>query len=107
MPEPTEPSIAARLLSTDPPDSWRGDEEDPPTNPEPWLGISGGHLYIHDRPARYGSIGRSVNDQKPFGDFAPGRYAWLLDNVRPIGPVPARGRQGLWERDGNNAAARR
>lgn len=37
------------------------------------------------------------SDQLPFGDFAPGRYAWLLDNVRPIDPVPAKGRQGLWE----------
>ncbi len=31
-----------------------------------------------------------------FGDWRPGRYAWLLENVRPITPVPARGQQGLW-----------
>lgn len=30
-----------------------------------------------------------------FGDFTPGRYAWLLDNVRPIDPVPMKGAQGL------------
>lgn len=36
------------------------------------------------------------SDQLPYGDFAPGRYAWLLDNVHPIDPVPAKGRQGLW-----------
>ena len=31
-----------------------------------------------------------------FGDYTPGRYAWLLENLRPITPVPARGQQGLW-----------
>jgi activating signal cointegrator 1 len=31
-----------------------------------------------------------------FGDFLPGRYAWILDNVRQIDPVPAKGRQRLW-----------
>ena len=39
------------------------------------------------------------SDQLPYGDFSPGRYAWLLDNVRPIDPVPAKGRLGLWEPD--------
>jgi activating signal cointegrator 1 len=38
-----------------------------------------------------------VTDQRPFGDFTPGRWAWLLDDIRPLPePVPARGRQGLW-----------
>lgn len=33
-----------------------------------------------------------------FGDFTPGRYAWVLaDVVRLDRPVPARGGQGLWE----------
>jgi len=66
-----------------------------------------------DPPGRYLRIGRpghgprlalgafgrprsSVTDQEPYGDFTPGRYAWLLDNVREIDPVPAKGRQGLW-----------
>ena len=35
--------------------------------------------------------------QRPYGDFAPGRYAWLLTEVRALPePIPARGRQGLW-----------
>ena len=38
---------------------------------------------------------RDVTDQFPFGDFTPGRYAWLLDNVRSIDPVPMKGAQGL------------
>ena len=32
-----------------------------------------------------------------FGDYTPGRYAWELANVRRLPePIPARGRQGLW-----------
>lgn len=39
-----------------------------------------------------------VTDQRPYGDFTPGRYAWLLAEVELLEePVPARGRQGLWE----------
>jgi hypothetical protein len=35
-----------------------------------------------------------------FGDWTPGRYAWLLANVRPLAePIPARGAQGLWRWD--------
>lgn len=60
-----------------------------------------------------------VTDQLPYGDFAPGRWAWLLDEVTPTtvlcpwcggfvadclvcdgagscDPVPAKGRQRLW-----------
>ena len=32
-----------------------------------------------------------------FGDWTPGRYAWLLENVRPIEPIPAKGMQRIWE----------
>lgn len=33
-----------------------------------------------------------------FGDFAPGRYAWHIQNVKPLPrPIPARGQKGLWE----------
>ncbi|UED70754.1 ASCH domain-containing protein [Brevibacillus sp. HD3.3A] len=39
-----------------------------------------------------------------FGHFAAGRFAWEMTNVKQIDPVPAVGRQGLWnwggERDG-------
>jgi len=32
-----------------------------------------------------------------FGDYTPGRYAWILENVRSLPkPVPVRGRLGLW-----------
>lgn len=32
-----------------------------------------------------------------FGDYTPGRYAWILEDVRQLPePIPARGQQGLW-----------
>lgn len=41
---------------------------------------------------------REVTDQRPFGDYTPGRFAWLLEHIEPLAePVPARGRQQLWE----------
>jgi activating signal cointegrator 1 len=45
--------------------------------------------------------GDSIEDQRPYGDFAPGRYAWLLADIVAVDPpVPFRGGQGLtktWE----------
>lgn len=39
--------------------------------------------------------------ERSFGDYAPGRWAWVLDDVRPLqAPVPARGALGLWEWEG-------
>ena len=35
-----------------------------------------------------------------FGDWTPGRYAWELTNVKPLPePIPAKGKQGLWDFD--------
>jgi hypothetical protein len=40
------------------------------------------------------------DDELAFGDFSPGRYAWILSNVqRLLEPIPARGALGLWELD--------
>ena len=68
-----------------------------------------------------------VSDQRPYGDFTPGRYAWILADIKPTtercpgcwgrgswpyplrmccpvckaklvcDPVPAKGQRGLWE----------
>lgn len=42
-----------------------------------------------------------ITDQLPYGDFTPGRFAWLLADVEPVDPpVPFKGGQGLtktWE----------
>lgn len=41
---------------------------------------------------------RDITDQRPYGDFAHGRYAWLLDDIERVEPpAPATGRQALWE----------
>lgn len=38
-----------------------------------------------------------------FGDWTPGRYAWEFSNMELIVPVPAKGKQGLWEWRGKDA----
>lgn len=38
-----------------------------------------------------------ITDQLPYGDFTPGRYAWLLTDIKPCDPVPAKGRLGMWD----------
>ena len=30
------------------------------------------------------------------GDWITGRYAWKLDNIRVLAPIPVKGKQGLW-----------
>lgn len=34
-----------------------------------------------------------------FGDFTPGRYAWILTDVEHIPPAKARGMPGIWDYD--------
>lgn len=37
-------------------------------------------------------------NEAALGDYTPGRYAWLLGNIVPLDqPIPAKGRQGIWE----------
>jgi len=54
-----------------------------------WVGPDG-------RQYRY-----ELDDQERiFGDYTPGRYAWLLDNIKRLDqPMPAKGKLGLWEWD--------
>lgn len=36
--------------------------------------------------------------ERYFGDYAPGRFAWLLSNIKPLEkPLMYRGALGLWE----------
>lgn len=45
-------------------------------------------------PARFSRTERHL----VFGDFTPGRWAWVLQNVRRFKtPIPATGHQGLWK----------
>lgn len=40
---------------------------------------------------------RAYKDQRPWGLFSPGRFAWALENILPIKPnIPLSGKQGLW-----------
>lgn len=58
-------------------------------------------LYLDTYTPGNGVSTRDLFGQRPYGDFTPGRYAWLLADVVPVDPpVPFRGGQGLtktWE----------
>jgi hypothetical protein len=42
-----------------------------------------------------------TDQERAFGDYTPGRFAWLLADVRPLpAPIPAKGALGLWTWDG-------
>lgn len=52
----------------------------------------------HEPPCDYGGRRWDLAENRPLGDFTPGRFAWLLADVEPVDPpVPASGRQWLWE----------
>ena len=45
------------------------------------------------------------DSERLFGDFTPGRWAWLLADMKPLAqPIPAKGAQGLWEWTGTQDA---
>ena len=48
-------------------------------------------------------VGGLTEREKELGDYSPGRWAWVLKNpVMFDTPIPARGRQGWWNWDGEN-----
>lgn len=61
------------------------DSDDPRPVPDPplvqrdghhvWLDTSGPNTWEYD--------GVNISDQLPYGDFQPGRWAWLLEDVQP------------------------
>jgi activating signal cointegrator 1 len=55
----------------------------------------------------YGVVGRdwSLTDrERAFGDYADGRYAWLLADIRALPtPIPAKGALRVWEWDAADA----
>lgn len=71
-----------------------GDEGDFPDSRvvvrQPAVGWAPESLVI-DRPHE------DITDQLPFGDFTPGRWAWLLTDITPCDPVLAKGRLGMWD----------
>lgn len=47
-----------------------------------------------------------TDQERAFGDYSPGRYAWLLGNIRALAePVPCAGKQRLWELDAQTLIA--
>lgn len=41
-----------------------------------------------------------LGNERAFGDYTPGRYAWLLANVQALPePIPCKGALSLWEPD--------
>lgn len=55
----------------------------------------------YPRPVLWQDDGRAcwpITDQLPFGDFTPGRWAWIFEDIAALPePIPARGRQGWWD----------
>ena len=52
---------------------------------------------LHD-PSTYLDPRTLSHQERAFGDYSSGRYAWLLDDVVMLPePVPAKGALGLWE----------
>lgn len=48
--------------------------------------------------ARYRQITHLLtDDERAFGFYSDGRYAWVFSDVRAIEPIPARGALGLWD----------
>lgn len=58
-------------------------------------------IWMDDGDLAYSVRGKTwklTEQERAFGDYSRGRFAWLLDNVVPLPvPVPARGSLGLWE----------
>jgi activating signal cointegrator 1 len=50
-------------------------------------------------------IAKASPIERALGDWRPDRYAWVLDDVRPIEPVVAMGARGIWGLDMATSAA--
>lgn len=37
------------------------------------------------------------NQELAWGNYGPGRFGWLLDDIQPLAPVPFRGAQGFFD----------
>lgn len=47
----------------------------------------------------YRNGGGGDEDQIKFGNFEPGNWGWMLEDIEPCDPIPAKGFQGLWNFD--------
>lgn len=56
-------------------------------------GVISKKAYLSDRRVIFGN-------ELIFGNYPVGGYAWILENIQRIEPVPAKGQQGLWNWEG-------
>lgn len=62
--------------------------------PTKWLTATG-RTTIHTAQGPHEYV--LTEQERAFGNYEDGRFAWLLDDVRPLAtPIEARGAQGLW-----------
>lgn len=58
--------------------------------------------------ARRSTMTPPPEPEQSFGDYACGRFAWILEDVIPLPePIPAKGALGLWEWDSDTYWQRR
>jgi hypothetical protein len=56
------------------------------------------HLHASETLRKEGLWLPPPEPELSFGDYTPGRYAWILTNVKALPePIPAKGALGLWE----------
>ena len=53
--------------------------------------------FVRAVPGNAPAIDNLSDQELAFGYYGPGRWAWFLDDVRPIEPIAASGRLGLWD----------
>ena len=72
-------------------------EEDDPVESFP-IGVIVGKVKIVDcRQIDDALIKRLSAEELAYGDFTPGRYAWVMEEPEILKqPIPAKGKQGLW-----------
>lgn len=64
--------------------------------PELGCGHIIGQVELH-KCIRTSDVTEISQNEREFGDYAPGRFAWLLMNPLRLPPIPAKGSLGLWE----------
>ena len=63
------------------------------------LGAIVGRVYLLDVVHVEDLLALSIQEAK-YGDYSPGRFAWILTNIEQLEPIPCRGALGLWEFNG-------
>lgn len=64
-----------------------------------WVDPTGKERILEKHPiSGWVQVPPDGTDEYKFGDYTPGRYAWILSNIKPLPePIPVRGSLGVWE----------